>query len=211
MKKWSEQPSLLDTDSALQLAENIFHNLGYKDEDFEAPICSQYMWQPYDERPKDIRPLPAFKIAWLQKGATWNGIFSPTVEMRISGTTKRVVVLVQRCAFTAMSLAPKPISGPNESCHADGLRPLGEDDMRSSKESSVQQAIGGFFLLCFVASARADYLYVSNDGNNTIMKFDSNGNGTVFADASSGLDKPQGLALDSSGNLYVANHRERHN
>ncbi len=46
-------------------------------------------------------------------------------------------------------------------------------------------------------------LYVANNANNTIEKFDSNGNGTVFA--SSGLDNPAGLAFDSGGNLYVAN------
>ena len=46
-------------------------------------------------------------------------------------------------------------------------------------------------------------LYVSND-NNTIEKFDASGNdlGTF---ASSGLNIPQGLAFDVSGNLYAAN------
>jgi DNA-binding beta-propeller fold protein YncE len=51
--------------------------------------------------------------------------------------------------------------------------------------------------------AHADTIYVSNRGNNTIMKFDSSGIGTVFADT--GLNWPEGLAFDSSGNLYVAN------
>ncbi len=44
-------------------------------------------------------------------------------------------------------------------------------------------------------------LYVANQINGTIEKFDSSRNGTIFA---SGLDHPEGLAFDSSGNLYVA-------
>jgi len=52
------------------------------------------------------------------------------------------------------------------------------------------------------AIAHADYIYVSCYGNGTIEKFDSIGNGTIFA---SGLNGPSGLAFDSSGNLYVAN------
>jgi WD40 repeat protein len=53
--------------------------------------------------------------------------------------------------------------------------------------------------------AQADDIYVAVHGSNTIMKFDSSGNASVFADASSGLNMPEGLAFDSSGNLYVAN------
>jgi hypothetical protein len=48
----------------------------------------------------------------------------------------------------------------------------------------------------------ADLIYVSNSGNNTIARFDADGQGTVFA---SGLRNPQGLAFDDDGNLYVAN------
>jgi DNA-binding beta-propeller fold protein YncE len=59
--------------------------------------------------------------------------------------------------------------------------------------------------LCFdVPSARADTIYVSTFNENTILKFDSAGNQSTFATASSGLDYPLGLAFDS-GNLYVAN------
>jgi len=48
-------------------------------------------------------------------------------------------------------------------------------------------------------------LYVANAINSTIEKFDSSGNGTVFANSNSGVNDPWGLAFDSSGNLYVAN------
>ena len=42
---------------------------------------------------------------------------------------------------------------------------------------------------------------MANSGNGTIVEFDTNGVGTVFA---SGLNSPQGLAFDSAGDLYVA-------
>jgi sugar lactone lactonase YvrE len=60
-----------------------------------------------------------------------------------------------------------------------------------------------YALLAAPATSRADNIFVSNSGNNTIEEFNSSGVGTVFA--SSGLDDPQGLAFDSRGNLYVAN------
>jgi streptogramin lyase len=46
--------------------------------------------------------------------------------------------------------------------------------------------------------------YVSNNGNNTIEKFDINGVDLgTFADASSGVKGPTGVAFDASGNLFV--------
>src|SRR5256885_396341 len=59
-------------------------------------------------------------------------------------------------------------------------------------------------LLLMVPSSHADTVYVSNQGNNTIVKFDSGGVGSVFA---SGLSGPEALAFafDGSGNLYAAN------
>jgi DNA-binding beta-propeller fold protein YncE len=59
------------------------------------------------------------------------------------------------------------------------------------------------YSFCDTGFARADTFYVSNYGNSTIEKIDSNGNASVFA--STGLNKPLGIALDKSGNLYVAN------
>ena len=48
--------------------------------------------------------------------------------------------------------------------------------------------------------------YVSNNGNNTIEKFDDQGNDLgTFADGSSSLNAPNGLAFDASGNLFVGN------
>lgn len=61
------------------------------------------------------------------------------------------------------------------------------------------------FLCSANPRALADTIYVTQNFNDSIAKFDSNGNESLFADASSGLSKPYGLALDSDGNLYVAN------
>jgi sugar lactone lactonase YvrE len=47
------------------------------------------------------------------------------------------------------------------------------------------------------------YQHVANYNNSTVEKFDSSGNGPIFV--ISGLGFPIGIALDSSGNVYVSN------
>ena len=49
--------------------------------------------------------------------------------------------------------------------------------------------------------AQADTFFVANFGVNSITKYDANGNGSPFTSAF--VNGPNGLALDSSGNLYV--------
>src|SRR5262245_54517104 len=51
--------------------------------------------------------------------------------------------------------------------------------------------------------SRADIIYVTNFGANTVSKITSNGSVSIFATA--GLNQPTGLAFDVAGNLYVAN------
>jgi DNA-binding beta-propeller fold protein YncE len=65
---------------------------------------------------------------------------------------------------------------------------------------------GLVLIVCFFfgnARIYPDTLYVSDFANNAIERFDSSGNGEVFANTD--LDGPLGIAFDSSGNLYVAN------
>jgi len=77
--------------------------------------------------------------------------------------------------------------------------------MRTSLHWILTAAGAAFLLGSLAAPVRADILYVSNYGFNTIQKFTSDGVGTVFADAGDGLNSPGRLAFDSVGNLYVAN------
>ncbi|MGD1088574.1 MAG: NHL repeat-containing protein [Verrucomicrobiota bacterium] len=62
--------------------------------------------------------------------------------------------------------------------------------------------VGFAFLLFGGLLARAgDIVYVSDPGAGTISEINSNGKESIFA---SGLNRPEGLALNSAGNLYVA-------
>ena len=59
--------------------------------------------------------------------------------------------------------------------------------------------------LVFCATlVRADDFYVSYEQSQKIVKFDSAGNVTPFANTGAGTS-PNGLAFDAAGNLYVAN------
>ncbi len=49
---------------------------------------------------------------------------------------------------------------------------------------------------------RADSFFVTNFGINTITRYDKNGNGALFT--KSFVNGPTGIALDASGNVYVA-------
>src|SRR5215468_9354157 len=80
-----------------------------------------------------------------------------------------------------------------------GLVEMGYRGSNKIYHRLVPIAVG--LLLCF--SANADYIFVADYGNNTVLKFDSSGARSVFA--SSGLVGPMGLALDTAGNLYVGN------
>ena len=59
-----------------------------------------------------------------------------------------------------------------------------------------------YSLFAFASLAPADTLFVANFGVNTITKYDATGNGSSFTSAF--VNGPNGVALDSSGNLYVS-------
>ncbi len=74
--------------------------------------------------------------------------------------------------------------------------------MKTSLAASATSFSLSLLLLAIPSSSGADNLFVSAGGS--IEEINSAGTVTVFA--SSGLDDPEGLAFDSSGNLYVANY-----
>jgi sugar lactone lactonase YvrE len=76
--------------------------------------------------------------------------------------------------------------------------------MKTTLAVSTTSFALSLLLLAAPATSRADNVFVANAGNNTIEEFNSSGTDLgVFA--SSGLDDPTALAVDSSGNLYAAN------
>ena len=82
---------------------------------------------------------------------------------------------------------------------AGSLRP-----MRTSLQFILTTACTALLLGSLATPLRADIMYVSNFSSDTILKFTSNGVGSVFFTGSD-LNRPIGLAFDSAGNLYAAN------
>lgn len=58
--------------------------------------------------------------------------------------------------------------------------------------------------VCLAGGARAQVFFTSSYTSNTIEIFDTDGNSTVVSGAY--LNRPSGMALDSSGDLYIANY-----
>jgi DNA-binding beta-propeller fold protein YncE len=61
-------------------------------------------------------------------------------------------------------------------------------------------------LLLAATDSYADVIYVVNNGNNTIEKFDSVTGADLGLFASTGLHEPTSLAFDKAGNLFVSNY-----
>jgi sugar lactone lactonase YvrE len=76
--------------------------------------------------------------------------------------------------------------------------------MRSLRPTNILVSLAASGLLLGLScESRAQFLFVSNDGNNTIEEFNSSGSGTLFAN--SVQTYPSGIAFDSHGNVFVAN------
>ena len=69
----------------------------------------------------------------------------------------------------------------------------------------VLKIVMTLFLINPLRSSATDFLFVSNFGNNSISKFDLDGN--YISSITTNLYQPEGLAINSSGYLYAANFR----
>src|SRR5438132_3238493 len=78
--------------------------------------------------------------------------------------------------------------------------------MHHSSKSCFLLTIGSLFtaLSFAIAPARAQNLFVANQGDNTIHEF-SPGGADLGTFATTGLLGPTALAFDTSGNLFVSN------
>src|SRR2546422_487834 len=78
--------------------------------------------------------------------------------------------------------------------------------MHHSSKTCFHLTIGSLFIALglAIAPARAQNLFVANQGDNTIRAF-SPGGADLGDFATTGLNTPRGLAFDKSGNLYAGN------
>src|SRR2546421_129926 len=78
--------------------------------------------------------------------------------------------------------------------------------MHHSSKTCFQWSMGSLFIALSLASApaRAQNLFVANQGGNTIRGF-SSGGADLGDFATTGLLGPTALAFDTSGNLFVSN------
>jgi sugar lactone lactonase YvrE len=88
----------------------------------------------------------------------------------------------------------------------NGWGQIGKKKMKKEKSMRSKTVRISFFTVIAIAlltasSTYADNIYVGS-AVGSIMKYDSSGNGSVYA---SGLNWPDSLSFDNRGNLYVAN------
>ena len=75
--------------------------------------------------------------------------------------------------------------------------------MRSRFNSLFAVTAAGLLLYGLPTNSRADVLYVTTELPDSIQKIASDGSSSIFAN--NNLSGPQGIAFDTSSNLYVAN------
>jgi sugar lactone lactonase YvrE len=104
---------------------------------------------------------------------------------------------------------PSPVNGPLKIGKAWGFPSV---EGRIDEFEIVHRALSASEIQAIYNAGRAGKcksftMYVSNKNNNTIEKFDAEGN-DLGPFATAGLSGPTGLAFDSTGNLYVANNTD---
>jgi hypothetical protein len=108
MKRWSEQPCLLDEATAGEIAKRIFERLGFDEKEFDPPEVHHFRWQPSPADPENVLWLPVFMAKWYQKGESRDQALPPHVEMDISCATKKLVYYLDATTKKRFSLRPAP-------------------------------------------------------------------------------------------------------
>jgi len=107
-----------------------------------------------------------------------------------------------------LAISTNPISASTDISGLTASRTYHYQLMASDSDLPGLQ-YGGDQVFTTLASPATNWtLYVSSAGNNAIYKCDSNGVATEFATngVNGALSSPEGLTLDSLGNLYVVNY-----
>jgi sugar lactone lactonase YvrE len=121
--------------------------------------------------------------------------------------TKPTAKTRQHASILILIAAVALVATPSPS-HADIMYVSSFDNTIEKFDLATGASLGifantGLNSPCGLAFDGAGNLYVANGGDSTILKFTSDGVGSVYANSS--LSGPFGLAFDTSGNLYAAN------
>jgi sugar lactone lactonase YvrE len=156
------------------------------------------------------------QIAFNRSNAAKVLDFVPTLQQwyhlavtRSGNTFKFYVDGVQLGTDQTSAAVPTPVNGPLKIGKANGFQSL---TGRIDEFEIVHRALSASEIQAIYNAGRAGKcksftMYVSNKADNTIEKFDVEGN-DLGPFAITGLNGPAGLAFDSAGNLYVANNTD---
>lgn len=111
-------------------------------------------------------------------------------------------LLIALCSFPARAVDLLYVSMQNNTVRIYDISKTNPSDIEASGREFVTTNLFGNRGLAFDSSGN---LFVANQANNTISKFDSNGVFQANGSISSNLNAPIGLKIDQSDNIYVAN------
>jgi hypothetical protein len=121
MKRWSEQPCLLDEANAAEIAKRLFRQLGFDEQRFDPIEVHRYSWQPSEANRDNVLWLPLFQVTWFQMGTQRDQALPPSVTMDISGTTKKLVYYhdATRDERVTLRASPTPASATQSPANPD--------------------------------------------------------------------------------------------
>jgi len=169
-----------------------------------------------------ILPLPTFSLSTPSgvspTGITLNGVVNPngasaSVQFEFGLTPSYgQLTAVQNFSGTSLQLASATLSGlqPNTTYNYRLTVTSGSFTLRSQNQSFTTSTVGvsvstfatGFSNPLGIGFDQAGFLYVANNGNNTLSRVSPSGVTSLFA---FGFNSPLGVAVSQTGDIYVAN------